>query len=98
MARPESIALEVPKAPGVGHAAQVFRFLEKTVQVGGTFAGSLQLEGSIGGEEYAAIGAPITTPALVPVPLTVEFLRVRLLALASGAPTATFAGFDYRAA
>jgi hypothetical protein len=76
----------------------VFRFRDKTVQIGGSFAGSLQLEGSLGGEEFVAIGVPVTAAALVAVPLAVEFLRVRLLALTSGRPTATFAGFDYRAA
>lgn len=97
MARPEKIELEVPVAAGVGRAANVFRFRDKTVQVAGVFEGSLEFEGSIGGDDYAVIGAALTGPALVAVPLTVEFVRVRVMTLASGTPRAVLAGFDYRA-
>ena len=40
---------------------------------------------------------PITAAAIVTVPQTIQYLRVNLLALASGAPKVTFAGFDFRA-
>jgi hypothetical protein len=97
MARPERIPLEVPTAVGVGKASNVFRFRDRTVQLGGTFVATLQLEGSLDGNEYAPIGAPVTAPGFVPVPLTVEFLRVRVTAFTSGQPKATAAGFDFRA-
>ena len=97
MARPEKILLEVPGTVGVGQTANVFRFRDKTVQISGTFVGSLQLEGSIDGNEYEPIGAPATAPGFIPVPMTVEFLRVRVAALSSGAPSAVAAGFDFRA-
>ncbi len=97
MARPEKIPLEVPSTVGVGQASNVFRFRDKTVQVSGPFVGSLQLEGSINGNDYEPIGAPMTAPGLIPVPVTVEFLRVRVTALTSGTPKAVAAGFDFRA-
>jgi hypothetical protein len=97
MARPEKIPLDVPAAVGVGQASNVFRFRDKTVHVIGPFVGSLQLEGSIDGSDYEPIGAAVTAPGLVPVPFTVEFLRVRVTALTSGTPKAVAAGFDYRA-
>ena len=97
MARPERIPLEVPTSVDVGKASNVFRFRDKTVQFGGTFVATLQLEGSLDGNEYAPIGAAVTAPAILPVPVTVEFLRVRVTAFTSGAPTAAVAGFDFRA-
>jgi hypothetical protein len=96
MARPERIVLDVPTAVGVGQASNVFRFRDKTVQVTGPFAGSLELEGSIAGDEYASIAA-MTAPGLVVVPFTIEHLRVRVLALTSGTPKVVAAGFDVRA-
>jgi hypothetical protein len=97
VARPEKIVFEVPAAVGVGPAANVLRFRDKTVQVTGPFEGSLELEGSIGGDNYQTLGAAITAPGLVAVPYTLEFLRVRVTALTSGTPKVVAAGFDYRA-
>jgi len=97
MARPEKVTLEVPAEVGVGPAVSVFRFRDKTVQVSGPFVGSLQLEGSINGNDFDPIGAPVTTPGFFLVPVTVAFIRVRVNQLASGTPTAVAAGFDFRA-
>jgi hypothetical protein len=97
MARPERISLEVPTEVGTGSTINVFRFRDKTVQLSGPFVGSLQLEGSIDGDTFDPVGAPLIAPGLVLVPQTVALLRVRVTELASGAPTATFAGFDFRA-
>lgn len=96
MARPERSELEVPAAGETGAPVNVFRLRDKTVQISGAFDGSLQIEGSIDGEEFAPIGAPVTGPGLVPVPLTVDLLRIHTLALTAGKPTAAIAGFDYR--
>src|SRR5262249_11164720 len=93
MARPERAPLEGPAAVGIGRSLSVFRFRDKAVQVLGAFTGKLLLEASIGGDEYAPIGQPISAPGLVPVPLTVEFLRMRVLELTAGTPKAVFAGF-----
>jgi hypothetical protein len=97
MARPERITLEVPAEVRTGATINVFRFRDKTVQVSGPFVGSLQLEGSIDGDTFDPIGAALTAPGFVLVPLTVALLRVRVTELTSGAPTAAFAGFDFRA-
>lgn len=97
MARPEKIPLEVPSVPGVGQAANVFRFRDKTVQISGPFTGDLQIEGSLDGSDFESIGPPVTAPGIFPVPVTVEFLRIRVVNLTSGTPTAVAAGFDFRA-
>ncbi len=97
MARPERIEMEVTASVGVGRAEHVFRFRDKYVQVHGTFAATLQVEGSIDGNDYFPIGPAVSAPGVVPVPETVQFLRIRTTAYASGAPAATFAGFDERA-
>ena len=97
MARPESAVLEVAGAGQAGAAVHVFRLRDKTVQVSGPFVGSLQLEGSIDGDNFTAIGAPITAPAFVFIPMTVELLRVRTNELTSAPPAAVVAGFDFRA-
>lgn len=97
MARPEKLRLEVKQAVDVGRAENVFRFRDKTVQVHGTFVATLQLEGSIDGSEYFAVGAPVSAAGAVRVPETVEFLRIRTTAYTSGEPQAVFAGFDERA-
>ena len=97
MARPERMTLEVPGSVGTGKAENVFRMRDKTVQISGAFVGSLQLEGSIDGDDFEPIGAPLTGPGLVLVPMAVGFLRIRTLELTSGAPKAIASGFDYRA-
>lgn len=97
MARPERLTLEVPGSAGTGKAESVFRLRDKTVQISGAFVGSLQLEGSIDGDDFEPIGAPVTRPGFVLVPMAVGFLRIHTLELTSGAPKATTAGFDFRA-
>ena len=97
MARPERTTLEVPRAAGTGKAEQVFRWRDKTVQISGPFAGSLQLEGSIDGEDFEPIGAALTGPGFVLVPEAVAFLRVHTIELTSGIPKALASGFDFRA-
>jgi hypothetical protein len=98
MARPEKVRLEVKQAVEAGRAENVFRFRDKTVQVHGNFVATLQLEASIDGSDYFAVGGAASAPGAVQVPETVEFLRVRTTAYTSGEPKAVFAGFDERAA
>jgi hypothetical protein len=97
MARPEKIRLEVKAEVGAGKAEQVFRFRDKYVQLHGTFVATLQVEASIDGSDYFAVGAAQTTPGVVAVPETVEFVRMRTAAFTSGEPKAVLAGFDERA-
>lgn len=97
MARPEQITLDVPAAVGAGKPTHVFRFRDKTVQIGGVFAGTVQLEGTLDGEHFTAIGAALSAPGFVLVPMCIVSLRVQVTALSAGAPIATFGGFDYRA-
>ena len=97
MARPERMELPIPVAVGTGEAVNIFQLRDKTVQVSGVFVGSLQLEGSIDGDDFAPIGAPLTAPGFVLVPMAIGFLRMRVNELTSGAPKASASGFDFRA-
>lgn len=97
MARLERMTLEIPAAGQTGGVANVGRLRDKTVQISGAFVGSLQLEGSIDGEDFDPIGAPLTGPGFVLVPMAVTFLHIHTVALSSGAPKAMVAGFDFRA-
>lgn len=98
MARPEKIRLEVKAMVAIGRAEQVFRFRDKFIQIHGTFVGSLQIEASIDGSDFFPVGAAQTAPSVVPLPETVEFVRVRTTAYTSGEPKAVLGGFDERAA
>lgn len=97
MARPEKVRLEVKTAVGVGKAEQVFRFRDKYIQVHGTFVAALQIEATIDGSDYFPVGPVQSAPGVVPLPETVEFVRVRTTAFTSGEPKAVLAGFDERA-
>ena len=97
MARPEKIRLEVKSEIGVGKAEQVFRFRDKFVQVHGTFVATLQVEATLDGSDYFPVGAAQSAPGVVPLPETVEFVRVRTAAYTSGEPKAVLGGFDERA-
>ena len=92
MARPERMELPIPVAVGTGEAVNIFQLRDKTVQVSGVFVGSLQLEGSIDGDDFAPIGAPLTAPGFVLVPMAIGFLRMRVNELTSGTPKAVFGG------
>ena len=98
MARPEKIRMEVLASVGVGQTENVFRFRDKYVQVHGTFSATLQLEASIDGSTYFAVGPAVSAPGVVPFPETAECARIRTTAFTSGTPEATLAGFDERAA
>lgn len=98
MARPEKVRLEVKQAADVGKAEQVFRFRDKYVQIHGTFNARVQVEASIDGSDFFSVGSPMNSPGVVPVPETVEFVRIRTVNYTSGEPRAVLAGFDERAA
>lgn len=97
MARPEKIPLEVKKEVAAGRGEHVFRFRDKYVQVHGAFVATVQVEATIDGDDYFAVGPALSAPGVVPVPETVLFVRVRTTAYVSGDPEAVLAGFDERA-
>jgi hypothetical protein len=97
MARPEKIRLDVKQEVGEGRAEQVFRFRDKYIQVHGTFVATLQIEATTDGSDYFPVGPAQSAPGVVPLPETVEFVRVRTTAYTSGEPKAVLAGFDERA-
>lgn len=83
-------------APNFGTALKVDRFTEKTVLVGGTFTGSMKIQGSMDGTNWADLTGAITTPSSNAITHTVAYLRVNLTALSAGTPVVYFDGFDSR--
>jgi len=83
-------------APNFGTALLVDRFVDKTVLVGGTFTGSMKIQGSIDGTNWADITSAITTPSSNAIDHTVKYLRVNLTALSAGTPVVWFDGLDTR--
>lgn len=93
----ESKAMAVPAAVAAGAAIPVERFTEKSVLFSGVFVATMRVQGSMDGASWADVSGDVTTPQLVEVPHTVRYLRVNTTAYTSGAPAASFGGFDARA-
>lgn len=94
--RYESYPLEVPASVASGAALDVHDLTDKTIAVSGTFAASIQIEGSLDGSTWIAIGAPISAPALVEVSATVAQIRASTTAYTSGTPSGIVAGRNRR--
>jgi hypothetical protein len=94
--RSEAQALEVIAGVGIGASIVVDRFTSKTVAIGGTFVATLRVEGTIDGVNWIALGSDITAPVLQLYDQTIVRLRIRTVAFTSGAPSASFNGFDSR--
>lgn len=66
-----------------------------TVEVGGTFVGTIQIQGSITGSVWANIGAALTAPGIVNDSLkTYVYLRAQMTAYTSGLPAVKAAGHE----
>jgi hypothetical protein len=90
--RPDVYDLDVPAALGAGLPLPVIEYRDKTIQVTGTFVGSLQIEGTIDGTNYDAVTPSISSDDLLTIPHTLQAIRVRLTELTSGTPVVKFAG------
>jgi len=93
----ESKAMPTPASVASGASIVVDRFTEKTVIVSGTFDATVRVQGSLDGSTWADLTGDITAPGVHPIPHTVRHLRMRTTVFASGAPAASFGGFDGRA-
>lgn len=93
--RPERVDLEPPASTATGPAKHVGRLTEKTLQVSGTFVASLQVEGTVDGSNWAAVGAAITTPSNVSIPGYYDRLRIAVT-FTSGVPAAVLGGLFNR--
>jgi len=72
---------------GISEAIDVAELEAKYLQVGGTFVGTIQPQGSINGVEWVDEGAAITAPGIQAVAPSYELMRFKNTAFTSGAPT-----------
>lgn len=92
-------ALDVPlNADGTSTAMLVTDTSNKTVQIGGTFVATVQLQGTINGTDWVNIGAAVTAAAIIEITPAYRSLRVVITGYASGTVVASFAGFNTRVA
>lgn len=95
--RHEILPLDVKTAAtGTGVPTMVNRYREKTVQIGGTFVGSLDLEGTIDDVEFEKLITGITAPGLFTITAAVLRIRTNVTAWTSGQATAKIGAFDSR--
>lgn len=88
------LTLQNPAFPagGAGTAQLVQQFINKYIQVAGTFVATVNLEGTIDGTNWITLHAALSTGTLYSIPQTVEKLRLNVTAYTSGAPLVTFSG------
>lgn len=86
--RPERLDLAPPASVAVGPTFDTRRLTGKNLQVSGTFVATLQLEGSVDGDNFVNVGGGITTPGVTAIPGYFSKLRIRTAAFTSGTPVA----------
>ena len=84
-----------PLATGQGDAVRIAEYLNKTVQVFGTFSATVQIQGSMDGTNWVNIGAGITTPGHLVIDESLVWFRVDLT-FTSGTPVAKVGAFNAR--
>lgn len=93
--RPDFFPMDAPASVKAGAVLDVHGYIEKWVQVGGTFVGTVAVEGTIDEVTWEVV-ASAAAPYIVQVLPSFHQLRINVTAYASGTPTAKFAGFDAR--
>lgn len=83
-------------ATGAGTPVMCNRYREKTVQIYGTFVGSLDLEGTVDGTDFSPLIASVTAPGIYTITAAVKFVRTNVTAYVSGQAAAVMGGFDSR--
>lgn len=71
-------------------------YREKVVQIYGTFAATVSIEGSLDAANWSAVAVSVTAPGFVSVPYALPYLRVNVTAFTSGKVQATLAGLQSR--
>lgn len=91
-----SVLANIPttNTTGLGDALCVLALRDKTIQIVGTFVGTVQFQGSIDGTNWVSEGAAQTaaSTALLEVSETYQFMRANMTAYTSGTPSAYLAG------
>ncbi len=86
--------LGVPGADGTSTPVACDLVTEKHVQVSTVFTANLQVEGTVDGTNYVAIGGLIAAPAMLLVPDWYAFIRVTVSGWVAGTPLAVLGGLD----
>lgn len=68
----------------------------KTVQITGTFTGTVAVVGSLDGTNYSTIGGPVTAPGIVEVTAAVRFISISGSSWGTGTAMAQFSSFNSR--
>ena len=96
--RPLFKTLDVPQttAASPGSAIDVSNYREKTVQLSGFSAGTLQVHASLDGTNFAQVGADVTAPGFVDLPNCVQAIQIVCTVNLTGTGIGVFGGFDAR--
>lgn len=70
---------------------------EMTVQVGGTFTATVQVQGAIGTGPFQNVGSSVTAPAFIDLPNTLSRIRLVVSGHSAGAVNGWLGGVDRRA-
>lgn len=77
---------------GESEPFDVLHLKNKTVQFGGTFTATVQLQGSVNGSDWTNEGSAATAVGVIEVSETYAMMRAKMTAYTSGAPTVHVAG------
>ena len=90
--------LDIPQSAGAGDAKLVETYVEKWVEVDGTFTGTCEVQGRLSPSSAWVTVNTATggTPALIEVKPLFHDLRVDTTNVATGAPVAKLAALDAR--
>jgi len=77
---------------GISEPVSTLPYDAKSIQVGGTFVGTYQVQGTINGTDWVDEGAAFTAIGTIDVAHTWSLMRVKNTAFTSGAATAHLAG------
>ena len=90
----ESIALNVPVAPGVGTAQVCLDLTEKWVEVVNSALATVNVEVSFDGTNWHIVATTAAALTLAQVAIPSRYVRINLTALPGAAPTAFLHGKD----
>ncbi len=96
MAQREEREMVVPVVTGnVGDEVIIDRFQQRTLQVWGTWSGTLQVRGAVSKEgDLADVGGPITANGFVSLDSNLQRIAIKTTLFTSGVPCVSFAGTD----
>jgi len=95
--RPDFKTFEIPASASAGTPTLVKDYRDGSVQIGGTFVATIQIEGRLDASApWSPIGSPVTAPGFVDLPHIVKEIRSNVTSFTSGSPEGFFGGFNAR--